>query len=72
MSLNPSVAMNAGLADAPVAGVIVEITLPVKSQVTLTEEVCMAGGLPALPVLQEVFRSTLPVGYPVVGSKPVA
>ena len=69
MSLDPSVAMNVGLVPDPVAGVLTEIKLPAKSQVAVAEAVCVLEQ--SFPQLQTVFSSTLPVGYPLVGSKPV-
>src|SRR5437879_6319844 len=72
MSPYRSAALNVGLDAGPVAGVVAETTLPAKSQMTEAEALNVADGAPRPPVLQVVDRSTVPVGFPLVGSKPVA
>jgi hypothetical protein len=64
-------AVNVGLTGGRFERAIEEITLPAKSQLTAAQAVNVAGRLPRPPVLQAVDRDTSPVGYPVMGSKPV-
>src|SRR6266852_5537065 len=71
MSPYTSVAVNVGSTVAAFESVVAETTLPAKSQVTAAQAVKVAGWLPRPPVLQVVDRYTSPVGYPLVGSKPV-
>src|SRR5882762_541154 len=71
MSPYTSVAVNVGSTVAAFESVVEESTLPAKSHVTAAQAVNVAGRLPRPPVLQVVERYTSPVGYPLVGSKPV-